>query len=266
LAETDTDPPPPVYTSGCGNVSILDGGSPTPTVRLTLDATRLPARDLAELIADTAREAADAARATQSDDDAPLGSAVDALAELKNLRDGIKEGGLNAVIERNRSRFSADDLPPDDPRVQSRSALSSDYPIANLDMAIAMLERFQGAHSGPTPGTEPEGVVGTATSLEGDVTVEATGQYPIARVLLGIRARTLGPDALAAEINDTTARAAEDLRERQRASIDAMGLPLTMDQIDGLPAEAKQFQRKSLGQAEYLRQDHDEQIRRLREQ
>jgi hypothetical protein len=264
---TDTDPLPPAYTSGCGSVTVVDGGSPTPTVRLTLDAMRLPARELAELITYTAREAADAARAVKPDEDAPLGSAVDALAELKNLRDSIKEGGLNSAIERNRARFGADDdLPPEDPRVQSRSALSADYPIANLDMAIAMLERFQGAQGGATPSTEPEAVVGTATSPDGDVTVEATGEYPIARVLLGIRARTLGPDALAAEINATTARAAEDLSERQRASIDALGLPLTMDQVDGLPDEAQQFKRKSLGQAEYLRQEHDEQIRRLREQ
>ncbi len=133
-------------------------------------------------------------------------------------------------------------------------------------MAIAMLERFQGAQGGQGPGTEPDDAPGTATGSEGDVTIEATGEYPIARLLLGIHARELGPDALAKEINETAARAAEDLRDRQRASIDAMGLPLTMDQVDGLPGEAQAYARKSIGQAAFLLQDHDEQIRRLRGQ
>ena len=95
------------------------------------------------------------------------------------------------------------------------------------------------------------------------MTIEATGEYPIARLLLGIHARELGPDALAKEINETAARAAADLRDRQRASIDAMGLPLTMDQVEGLPGEAQAFRRKSLGQANFLLQDHEQQIRRL---
>jgi len=264
---TDTDPLPPTFASGCGNVTIVDGDTPAPTVHLTLEAVRLPVRELAELITSTARDAADAERAAQSVEDVPLGSAADALAQLKDLRDGLREDGLNAVIERNRARFGADDdLPPEDPRVQSRSALSSEYPTGNLDMAIAMLERFQGAQGGQGPESESDDTLGTATSPEGDVTVDATGDYPIARLLLGIHARDLGPDALAKEINETTARAAEDLRERQRASIDAMGLPLTMDQVDGLPDEAQAYARKSIGQAAFLRQDHDEQIRRLRGQ
>lgn len=133
-------------------------------------------------------------------------------------------------------------------------------------MAIAMLERFQVAQGGRAPEPAPDVAVGTATSPEGDVTVESNGEYPIARLLLGIHARELGPDALAKEINETTARATADLAERQRAGIDAMGLPLTMDQVDGMPAEAQAFARKSIGQAAFLRQDHDEQIRRLRGQ
>ncbi|MFC3492618.1 hypothetical protein [Glycomyces rhizosphaerae] len=261
---TDTDPAPPAYTSGCGNVTIVDGGGPTPTVQLTTEAVRMPVRDLAELITHTARDAADAVRAAA---DSSPGSVTDALAQLKDLRDGLREDGLNAVIERNRARFGADDdLPPEDPRVQSRSALSSEYPTANLDMAIAMLERFQGAQGGQGPGDGSDEALGTATSPEGDVTVEATGEYPIARLLLGIHARELGPDALAKEINKTIALAAEDLSERQRAGIDAMGLPLTMDQVDGMPAEAQAYARKSIGQAAFLRQDHDEQIRRIRGQ
>lgn len=264
---TDTDPAPPAYTSGCGNVTVVDGGSPTPIVRLATEAVRMPARDLAELITYTARDAADAARAAQAPADSAPGSAADALAQLKDLRDSLRENGLKAVIERNRARFGADDdLPPEDPRVQSRSALSSEYPIGNLDMAIAMLERFQVAQGGRAPEPAPDVAVGTATSPEGDVTVESNGEYPIARLLLGIHARELGPDALAKEINETTARATADLAERQRAGIDAMGLPLTMDQVDGMPAEAQAFARKSIGQAAFLRQDHDEQIRRLRGQ
>lgn len=264
---TDTDPAPPAYTSGCGNVTIVDGGSPTPTVRLTIEAVRMPARDLAELITYTARDAADAARAAQSAADSSPGSVADALAQLKDLRDGLREDGLNAVIERNRARFGADeDLPPEDPRVQSRSALSSEYPTGNLDMAIAMLERFRGAQGGQGPWDGSDGAIGTATSPEGDVTVEATGEYPIARLLLGVHARELGPDALAKEIDETTARAAQDLSERQRAGIDAMGLPLTMEQVEGMPAEAQAYARKSIGQAAFLHQDHDDQIRRLRGQ
>jgi hypothetical protein len=264
---TDTDPTPPVYTSGCGNVTVIDGASPTPTVRLAVDAVRLPARDLAELITYTARDAADAARAVETAADPFTGSAADALAQLKDLRDGLREEGLNAVIARNRARYGAeDDLPPEDPRVQSRAALSSEYPIGNLDAAIAMLERFQGPQGGTGPQTAQDETVGTATSPEGDVTVEATGQYPIARLLLGIHARELGPDALAREINDTVERAAADLSERQRAGIDALGLPLTMDQVDGMPDEARAFARKTIGQAAFLRQDHDDQIRRLRGQ
>lgn len=118
---TDTDPAPPAYTSGCGNVTVVDGGSPTPIVRLATEAVRMPARDLAELITYTARDAADAARAAQAPADSAPGSAADALAQLKDLRDSLRENGLKAVIERNRARFGADDdLPPEDPRVQSR--------------------------------------------------------------------------------------------------------------------------------------------------
>ncbi len=62
----DTDPTTPAHTSGCGNVTIVDGGGQAPTVRLTVEAVRLPVRDLAELITNTARDAADAARAAQS--------------------------------------------------------------------------------------------------------------------------------------------------------------------------------------------------------
>jgi hypothetical protein len=261
---TDTDPVPTAHTSECGNVTIVGGGGSAPTVRLTAEAVRLPVRDLAELIACTARDAADAARSAERQGDP---GAADALAQLKNLRDGLREDGLNAVIDRNRARFGADDdLPAEDPRVQSRSALSSEYTSPNLDLAIAMLERFQGPKGGQGPEVEPEEAFGTATNPEEDVTVEATGEYPIARLLLGIHARDLGPDALAEEINETTARAAEDLRERRRASIDAMGLPLTMDQVEGLPAETQTYANKSIGQAAFLLQDHEQQIRRLRGQ
>src|SRR5690606_41101348 len=78
--------------------------------------------------------------------------------------------------------------------------------------------------------------------------------------------RALVPEALAEEITETAARAADDLKERQRAQIDALGLPLSMDQVDGLPEATKAYGRKTLGQAAYLRQQHDEAIRRLRQQ
>lgn len=258
----DTDPSPRVHASDCGRVTVRTADGPRQEVRLTVEAVRMPGRELAELITQTAREAADALAA---EDPAP-GSAADALAELKDLRDGLREQGLNAVIERKRAQYGADvDLPAEDPRVQSRSALSGEYPVANLDMAIAVLERFQGPAGAAAAGNGLDGITGTATSPEGDVTVETTGAYPIARLLLGIHARDLGPDVLAAEIDATAERARAELQERQRAGIDALGLPLTMEQVDGLPEEAQAFRRKSLGQAAFLLQDHEQQIRRLRQ-
>lgn len=255
---TDTDPTSPVYTSACGNVTVLGGADAAPQVHLTLEAVRLPARDLAELITWTAREAADAARAEGQDGP---GSAVDALAKLRSLRDGLRDDGLEAVIERERAGFGTEpDLAPDDPRTMSRLALGGTYPTAGLDLAISLLERFQ-----PDGPAATVNLVGRASGPEDAVTVEATGEYPIALVLLGAHARELGPDALAKEITETAAKAGADLRERQAAQIDAMGLPLSMKQVDGLPDEMNAYGRKVLGQSAHLRGQHDDITRRLHE-
>jgi hypothetical protein len=257
---TDTDHAPPSYTSPDGAVTVVDGNG-TPAVRLSADAVRLPARELAELVAWTAREAADAARDAEAHESR---SAADALAELKNLRDGLNQDGLEAVIERRRADYDAEqpDLSADDLRSMSRLALGTDFPMAGLDMAIAVLERFGPGGSGAAA-VEDDAVVGRADGPEEAVTVESTGRYPIAKVLLGIHARELGPDALAKEITETAAKAIEDLRGKQRDRIDGLGLPLTMDQVDGLPAEMNAYGRKILGQSEFLRRQHDETIRRL---
>ncbi|GAA2285835.1 hypothetical protein GCM10009853_046060 [Glycomyces scopariae] len=259
---SENDPAPPSYTSACGTVTVV-GGAEAPVVHLSADATRLPARDLADLITWTAREAADAARDDQAHESR---SAADALAELKNLRDGLRQDGLEAVIERKRTEYGAEQpaADPGDPRTMSRLALGGDFPMAGLDMAIAVLERFGPGGSGAAQ-VEGEGVVGRADGPEEAVTVEATARYPIAKVLLGIHARELGPEALAKEVTETAAKAAADLREQQRARIDGLGLPLSMDQVGGLPAEMNAYGRKILGQSEYLRRQHDDTIRRLHE-
>lgn len=265
---TDDGSAIPVHTSGCGNVAIL-GGETTPTVRLALDAVRLPTRDLAELVTVTAREAADAARAEQTLDREGYGSAAEALEGLKQLREEIRESGPAAAIERKRIELGAlqPDLPPGDPRARAGIVPNaSEFPTSMLDMAIGVLERFGNQPGGVSAELGAHGAIGTATSPEGHVTVKATGEYPIAQLLLGNNARALGPEALAEEITETAARAADDLKERQRAQIDALGLPLSMDQVDGLPEETKAYGRKTLGQAAYLRQQHDEAIRRLRQQ
>ncbi|WP_335992239.1 hypothetical protein [Glycomyces sp. MUSA5-2] len=260
--------PATVHTSGCGNVAVeFDGASPV--VRLSLDAVRLPVRDLADLVTATARDAADAVRAAQQDEDLP--SSADALAELKNLRDGIRGEGLEAVLERKRAEYGAEDpsRSPDDPRSMTGLGLDMQaFPSAGLDMAIALLERFQPTQSaGPTPlEAEVGGLVATAVSEDEQVTVEATVQYPIARLLLGLHAREMGPELLAEQITATAARAGAELRERQRSGIDALGLPFTQDQIDGFPAQTRAFAKKLTGQAAYLQQDHDQTIKRLRQQ
>lgn len=255
---TDTGPPPPTHTSADGGVTVVDGNG-APVVRLTVEALRLPARELAELVTWTAREAADAVRAAEAHESR---SAADALAELKNLRDGLRQEGLQAVIDRKRAEYGADDedLPPDDPRSMARMGLADQIPTAGLDAAIRILERFQ-----PRPGTPAElvPVTGRATGPDETVTVESTGEYPIAGVLLGIHARELGPEALGKEITETAAKAVADLKERQRAQVDGLGLPLTMEQVDGLPGEMDAYGDKVRGQYEYLRRQHDEIIRRL---
>ncbi|MEU5870295.1 hypothetical protein AB0A73_01890 [Glycomyces sp. NPDC047369] len=255
---TDTDPPPPTHTSADGGVTVVDGNG-TPVVRLTAEALRLPARELAELVTWTAREAADAVRAAEAHESR---SAADALAELKNLRDGLRQDGLQAVIDRKRAEYGADqdDLPPEDPRSMARMGLADHIPTEGLDAAIRILERFQ-----PRPGqpTELVPVTGRAAGPDDAVTVESTGEYPIAGVLLGIHARELGPEALGKEITETAARAIADLKERQRTQIDGLDLPLTMDQVDGLPGEMDAYGDKVRGQYEYLRRQHDDIIRRL---
>ncbi|RRS01416.1 hypothetical protein [Glycomyces terrestris] len=264
---TDSQSAAPAYTSGCGNV-IIEAADTAPVVKLSAAAVRMPVRELADLIAFTARDAADAMRTDTANQEAGLGSAADALAELKNLRDGIRSEGLEAVIQRKGGEFGAEDaLPADDPRAMSRLALNPGaVSTANLDAAIAMLERFQTTPGGaPTPlEGDADAMVGVATSEDGQVTVEATGTYPIARLLLGLHAREMGPDLLAQQITATAERAVANRDERQRAHIDAAGLPLTMEQVEGLPGQIGDYARKVAGQAAFLQQDYQQQIRRFK--
>jgi hypothetical protein len=254
--------------SGCGNV-IIEAADTAPVVKLRAAAVRLPVRELADLVVYTAREAADARRTAAEDREAGLASAADALAELKNLRDGIRAEGLQAVIDRKKADFGAEDTAAgDDPRTMSRLALNPDaYPTANLDAAIELLERFQSTPSGrPTPlETDADTLVGVATSQDGQVTVESTAAYPIARLLLGLHAREIGPELLAEQITATAKRAVENRDEKQRAHIDAVGLPLTMDQIDDLPGQMGDYARKVSGQAAFLQQDYEQHIRRFKQ-
>jgi hypothetical protein len=177
-------PAPPAYTSGCGNVNI-EAGDTAPVVKLSAASVRLPACEIADLIAYTARDAAGAMRTDAADEEAGPGSAVDALAELKNLRDGA----------------------------------------------------------------------------DGQVTVEATGTYPVARLLLGLHAREMGPDLLAEQITETV----EHRDALQRSHIDAAGLPRTMDQIDGLPGQMSDYARKVSGQAAFLQHDYEQHTRRFKQ-
>lgn len=265
---TDNSLAATTYTSGCGNVTIVSGEA-APTVRLTLDAVRLPVRDLAELITVTACEAADAARAEQTEDEGGYGSAAEALEGLKRLRADIQQSGPAAAIERKRTELGAPqpELPPGDPRAQAAATPNAaEFPTGMLDMAIGVLERFGNRPGGLAADLGDHGAVGSATSPEGHVTVRANGEYPIAQLILGNNARKLGPEVLAEEITETAAKAAKDLNERQREQIDGLGLPLSMDQVDSLPEETKAYGHKTLGQAAYLRQQHDETTRRLREQ
>src|SRR5690606_3008771 len=120
-------------------------GATTPTVRLTLDAVRLPERDLAELVVLTARGAADAARTEESSGQEGYGSAAEALDGLKRLRDDIRESGPAAAIERQRAELGVPrpDLSPDDPRAQAATTpKTAEFPSGVLDMAIEVLERF----------------------------------------------------------------------------------------------------------------------------
>ncbi|MFG3340902.1 YbaB/EbfC family nucleoid-associated protein [Glycomyces sp. NPDC048151] len=272
---SDLDTAVPAYTSACGNVTIE--GGPAPTVRLAHTAVRLPVRQLADLVAGTARAAADTAALD-------TGSTAPALAELRRLRDGLHEEGLAATVERRRAAYDADVFDRNDtahldsaifdsaasepaafdrtdPRATARPATDAAYPTAGLDAAIALLERFEHPH----PAEPVEDATGTATSPDGQVTVEATGRYPIARVVLGPHAREEGPDYLAERITETAARAAADLDKHRSAHIDALGLPFTQDQVEGFPDQMRAYADKITGQAAYLQRHHQDAVRRLRQ-
>ncbi|MFG3340908.1 hypothetical protein [Glycomyces sp. NPDC048151] len=92
--------------------------------------------------------------------------------------------------------------------------------------ASAVRERFPHLPGGVDAFPGGEDCTGSAVSADGGVAVDATVEYPIARVLLTPRAMDFGPVVLGDELTLTAARAAADLDEQRREGIRRLAMSL----------------------------------------
>lgn len=262
----DNDPGERSHESACGNVTITLGSGPAPTVHLADGAVRMYTRDLAELVTDTARAAADAAHAES--EAAPEPSIDEAIAELTGLRDGFRDNGVEATVENQRSRMSLDEDTRSDDREElvGKASLAIPESFVNyLSGSIQLLERFRDAPPGAGKGGEEELPLGKATSPSKLVAIESSSQYPIASVWLSKRACDVGPKVLAAEINETAAAAVADLAGSQSEFYADAGVPASPGQINALPERVEQGGKQALADFKQLDDQQREFTRRLNE-
>jgi hypothetical protein len=256
------------HTSACGNVTITLGSGPTPTVYLAKGAVQMFMRDLAELVTETARAAADAAHAASEAEPDPEPSIDEAIAELTGLRDGFRDNGPEATIERQRSRMGFEDEPGAGERdaLVGKASLAMPESVVNyLSSSIQLLERFRDAPPGTGKRGEEELPLGKATSPSKLVTVESSLQYPIASVWLSKRAGEVGPKVLAAELTETAAAAAADLATSQSEFYKDIGVPVSPEQINALPERVEQGGKQALADFKQFENQHQDFTRRLNE-
>lgn len=218
-------------TSECGNVTVTVASGVAPRIHLAAGAERMFTRDLAELITETARKAAESANA----DARPEGPGVDEAAELLAAFAGdLRARGFGAIMER-RKAFLEEDDPEDRPRPVNPAGtkLAVDpAAIAALDDVLALWKRCQSEAPGTKTGDE-YAPVGRAKSESKLVTIESTLAYPVAQVVLSKRALEIGAKGLSAELTATAAAAVADRDAKQDAYFDRLGLPYA-------PGEAKE--------------------------
>ncbi|THV42573.1 hypothetical protein [Glycomyces buryatensis] len=216
-------------TSDCGNVTVTVATGASPKVELADTATRMYARDLAELVTTTAHAAADAARAEAPETAAP--SIDDAIAQLAKLRGDLRDNGFEATIEQLRkdaAPLGEADTPRDSQFTGGPTGLAMPpFAVEMLDSSIALLERFKNQPPGSGKGDEEAQPTGTAKSESKLVAIESTLAYPIASVWLSKKACEVGPKVLAQELTETAAAAAADLAGREDDYFTGLGLPLS---------------------------------------
>ncbi|MFB9661088.1 hypothetical protein ACFQS3_00055 [Glycomyces mayteni] len=255
------EPPEPLrHTSPCGNVTVTVDPGQGLVVELGDKAVNMFTHELAELVTRTAREAQDAAHAAAPEPEPSL-SMADSLALLTGLRDSFADSGLRATLERQRAEFAPDD-PEDDPHERFTGAPNLRLPQAAMDVldhSIELLARFQAAPPGAGDVPMP---VGTARSESKLVTVEATLEHPIAKVLFSKRAFENGPRALSAEINETAKAAAADLAARAEDFFPDAGLPMGADAVKTVAEELDRRTGAALKELEQI-QDHHARLTKL---
>lgn len=230
---TDQSPGERSLSSACGNVTVAFEPMTTPRIELADTTSRMAPRDLAELITETARAAADAVR--EADPGAEDGASLDeAVAALTELRDDFRDAGSEAAVAKHRQRIVPEDVrddapklpdPPGAPEAEPKRPAAHQIVVDRLTASLELLERFRDAPPGSQKGDKEAMPVGEAKNDEKTVHIESTLEYPVASVRLGKRALERGPKALAAEINATAEAAAADLRSKQGAYFAGLGMP-----------------------------------------
>lgn len=261
---SDTNPGERSLTSACGRVTVTVAPGGPPKVELFPGAERMFSHDLADLVAQTARDAAQAAYA-----EAPVPtetpSLQDALAHLSGLRDDFQQHGLDATLERRRAEAAPDEerhAPQDGFTGTVRLELHPAV-METLNASITLLERFGTAPPGNGGADAVESPVGKATSESRLVTIESTMEYPIATVWLSKRAPEIGPKSLGAEITETAAAAAADLAGKQNDYFTDLGIPLGPDDIALIAAENRSRGERAVADIEHVDQQREELDRRF---
>lgn len=253
---TDTEPAEHALTSPCGNVTVRLAEGRPPKVELAKAATALFPRDLAELIAETARDAADAARAQAPEPETP--SLDDALKTLTEFRDGLRDNGYAATIAEQRAQFepppvlAEGERPPKGPKL-ALPPMAFDA----LDTAIGLWQRYQAEPPGTGKGPEHELPTGRGKSEGKLATVEAAFAYPIADVTLSRHACELGAGALESQLNEAAAAAKTDLDRQQGAYMTTLGVPIDPDEASTMTDQSEQLGASGLEVVETARHHHE---------
>ena len=265
---TDVDPGEQSLTSPCGNVTVVITAGGVLEVALHKESTnRFPfARDLAELITTTARDAADKARAEAPQPETP--SIGDALQVLTDFRDGLRDNGFAATVDQRRSELDppADPIAPQGERPLRGPKLAlPPMALETLDNAIGLWQKYQAEPPGTGKGAEHEMPTGRGRSEGKLATVEATFAYPVADLTLSRHASELGAMALESQINEAAALAAEDLARQQSGYMNRLGVPVDGDEAAGLADRSERLGADGVELAESARQQQERLTRQFDE-
>jgi hypothetical protein len=253
-------------TSPCGNVTVTLTPDSVPKVGLAKSAASLFPRDLADLVAATAREAADAARAEAQPPQAP--SIGDAVQELTAFRDSLRDDGFEAALAQRRSQLDPDaepDAPQGErPRRGPKLALPPEA-MAGLETALELLRRHQAQPPGTGKGAEAELPTGRGRSEGRLATVEAMFAYPIAAVVLSRHACELGTGALESQINEAAAAAAADLARQRDGYLATLGAPIGGEEAATLADRGERLGADGVELVEAARLQHERLARMFNE-